>query len=916
MHETERTAESAPKEAQARTEAESERPTDAEKEPVAGSPTLEGIRVGAFARFHEVESLAGAPEGRRFGYVLRGIPMPAEGSCYVVEDLGGRRVRPIAYVDRFGRAFACDEPQEMPPARSPELAFEEYEDRDDGSGCVKVADAGQPFRAGEYRARSPRCYDLTEGTVLIGSPTTSLSYAAAIATAYLSCVEIPRLAGQPIVPFGPERVFEALKRADVFTAVRRVVEATEQIEDNPFQRPAGLLSYLVRTLREGGLDRIDPLSLPRRMPEGELDPDAAASLDVRLARTRSYANMFYLGFDAEAVTPEGRQALSALESALNRFLLVGEALDAKGRALLASEEECCRLDLDLIERAAEQAPGTASYAPDLEAQGEKEADLESEWDVRRAFCEACERMRLPYRLSYRFRLNAPDRTMGIEATCPPEELMPRLTPADDGTLTTIDDEERARMQADYARSVAELVLAAAYASSRSLDTVTLDIVRDVPGRDVVLSVRTDRDSYLRARADADGTGRLVDRLEARMVTLARGRLGIVGSYRKLEDESLCPPERYANPETDERPLVQERGTLSGIERIEDLAVNEGAERAKVAEQVASTLAIAGRDAALAQLKDIHDRTEDLTLRSTCTKAELAISQGALGEDAARSLSDVFSDAWGLRALRVQASALAEKDPKAAREVLDQIVLLSQADGTFQDTDSVRYRYFDGYASRILFSAFDTEGGAVRALPDEIFAAHHGLAQLLHDSFDEQDIALEHGKRCVEIAPTVAAGYLSLARTYFLSGDRTSQIDVLTRMLRIAWNPSDVGLGLYWLAYALWRDGDPELGASCYLQAIKADPTLQDIAARELDELLKENPRLAYPGLEGSADALREAGIPVDDARKNAETLIIAARTAADSGNLVLATSLLTSGLRTVRDDALYPLLDSLQQTAR
>lgn len=868
-----------------------------------------GHKTSPLTRFHEVGPLAWSPEGRRFGYVTHGLPMPAEGSCYVVELLSERRVRVIAYADLFGRAFSCEEPSKVPPARTPDLAFSEYGDKEGDVGCVEMVAQSSRLRVAEFKARGSRDYDLVEGCVGMGSATEGLSYAAAITTAYLSCYEMPRLAGRPIVPFGPETVFDLLKHADVFTAVRRIVELFDDVADSPLQKPAGLVSYLVRMVRSGGYDAIDPLSLPKRMPKTELDPATPPSLDVRLARTRSYADLFYLGFDPDAVTPEGRLALLGLESVLNRFLLVGEALDREGRALLASEKECCALDLKLARTASRQARDLLERAED------PFEDPESEWESRKRFCEACEGMRLPYRFSYRFRANAERKTMGIEASCPPENLMPAFKPSEDGGLEEISEEERNAMQADYARRVAETALCAAFSSSKNLETVTVDVMRDVPGKDRIFSLRTDRAAFENALAlsESDPGESLVDRLEHREVVVQRGRLGVVGSFRSVDSEELCPEERYKNPETDERAICDPAGILHGVKKVEDLGINEGAERTKVAESVASVLKVAGKHAAIERLKDVHDRTEDLALRSACSKAEMAIGQDALGEDPARAIADVFSDAWGLRSLRAQASAQAEKDPQSARETLEQIILLTEADGAFEDTTRTRFRYFDSYASRVLFSTRDDDERTVKALPDEIFAAHHGLAQLLHDSFDEQDVALAHAKRCIEIAPSVSAGYLSLARTYFLSGDRKSQIETLRRMLRIAWNPSDVSLGLYWLAYAVWHDGAPELGASCYLQAIKTDPAIQDIATRELDELLKENPGLPYPGLEGCASALKEAGIPVDALQDNARTLIDAAKIAADSGNLALASSLLTSGLRSVRDDAMYPLLESLQR---
>ncbi len=877
----------------------------------AGSPSSEGasFRLSPFAKRTHLSAMPGTPEGRAFGFVAGGVRMPAEGSCYVVEFLEGSRARVLGYVDKFGRAFRAEEELRMPPAYPPELTLSVYEDREDGTGCVSVlSEDGAEHRVGEFR-QTGRRYALENMLVRMGAETASLSYDELLARLYLAACVFPGENGTPLLPFGPTEVYATLAAEDVFSAVAAILETERAVEESPLQAPSGLVAYFVRQLRAYGLDRLDPRDLPRRLPGRELDALSPGGVDVRLARTRSYANAFYVGFDQDAVTPEGRGALLCLESVLNRFWLLTELLDGEGRAASATEQDCERAERRIFDGLGRQAPPFSPAA----AQAEGEA---GEWDVRTLFCRTCERYRLPYRLSYRLRVNLEAGTMGVEATCPTSDQLPVLAWNDAaGDWRRRSEVERFADEALYAETVARLVLAAAFAASASIETVSVDVVRDLPSRERVLTGVVSRQTFaaacssgsevLGAFAAVCGLSRRVD---------GQGRMEEVPAARDLEGPELCPEERYRSPETDERPIRLHRGVLNGVARIEDLAINEGADRAKLAGEVADAYETQGRDAALALLKDMHDRTEDLTLRSACAKAELAVSEDALGEDARRGLEDAFADAWGLRSLRVRAAAQAEEDPEGARRTLEEIVLLAEADGTFADTDRERWRYFDSYASRVLFAWEDRDRRPVRPLPDEIFAAHHGIANLLHGSFEEHEVALEHARACTKLAPSTAAGYLTLARAYFLAGDYPSEMDAVRRMLRWAWNPSDVGLGLYWIAYALWRTGDAATGAACYLQAIKHDQSLRDIATRELDELLRENPRLRPVGVEESAAMIEEAGIPLSCVERNANRLVQAARVAADNGNLALGANLLSAALRTVRDDALYPVLESLTQS--
>lgn len=891
--------------------------------PSAESGRKEGgasFRLSPFAKRTHLDPLPGTPEGRQFGFVSGGIQMPAEGACYIVEFLEGSQVRVLGYVDKFGRAFRASEELRMPPAYAPALALSVYEDRDDRTGCVTVrADDGAEHRIGEFR-QTGRRYALESMLVRMGEKTTSLTYDELFARLYLAACVFPEEIGIPLVPFGPTEVFEALASEDVFSAIARIVETERTVEESPLQAPAGTVAYLVRLLQSYGLDQLDPHELPRRVPGREQDPLLPGAVDVRLARTRAYANAFYLGFDQDAVTPEGRSKLLCLESVLNRFWLLTEELSKRDTVASATEQECERTDREIVD-------GIGMQAPFFCAETTPRLPESSEWDARLRFAQTCEQFKLPYRLSYRMRVNLDAATMGIEVTCPIDAHLPQVQWSAEGCVWIEQpDEARYANEAAYAANIARLVLAAAFDAESSLETVSIDVVRDIPARERVLSGVVSRKACFAAlegaeERDASYAGfepvdPAVFRERCGLASNAGvlGRLDEIPSARELECEELCPPQRYVSPETDERPVNVHRGVLHGIVRIEDLAINEGADRAKLAAEVADAYESRGRDGALSLLKDMHDRTEDLTVRASCTKAELAISEGALGEDPRRALEDLFADAWGLRALRARATAQAEEDPASARQTLEEIVLLAEADGSFADTDRERWRYFDSYASRALFAWEDDDPRPVRPLPDELFAAHHGIANLLHGSFEEHEVALEHARKCTELAPSAAAGYLTLARAYFLAGDYPSEIETIRTMLQWTWNPSDVGLGMYWLAFALWKTGDAATGAACYLQAIKHDQTMRDIATRELDELLRENPRLRLASVMESADMVEAAGFPLSCTERNARRLIETARIAADNGNLSLAGNLLAAGLRTVRDDALYPVLESLTQS--
>lgn len=62
------------------------------------------------------------PADARFGWFKGAIPTPSnEGGFYVVEFLDDQKIRVLAYVDMYGRAFTTETGFERPPAQPQDL---------------------------------------------------------------------------------------------------------------------------------------------------------------------------------------------------------------------------------------------------------------------------------------------------------------------------------------------------------------------------------------------------------------------------------------------------------------------------------------------------------------------------------------------------------------------------------------------------------------------------------------------------------------------------------------------------------------------------------------------------------------------------------------------------------------------------
>ncbi len=395
--------------------------------------------------------------GAAVGWVCGALPAPFKDDRYLVEFTGRSEVRVLAYLDRFGRAFAADEPSEVPPARIPDLAFvrdDEVAPEADEAGWVVVADTGgEERRVASYRVSAGR-YDLFGSWYDFGAAACGLAYPDALARAYLACVYRPSLTGIPVPSSGLGCIFELLGAANPVRGLRAVRLLVERAQRDPALRPPALASLLVTWLEDAGFtDRASRGWLYGADDEGPL----------RLIRTRRYANTFYLG-EVDEGAGISERTIWAVESALNRFLLLSDALGAQ--AALADEAVCARWDEALRVGIASQVGGAAQP-------GGGEAVPAGEWDARVSVAEALEHLRLPYRFRAAFDLDvAAPGAAAFLVTAPDASLMPRRR-YDEAAACWVElaPAERDQMARAYAAQLGIALASAAFAASGSIDEV-------------------------------------------------------------------------------------------------------------------------------------------------------------------------------------------------------------------------------------------------------------------------------------------------------------------------------------------------------------------------------------------------------------------------------------------------------------
>lgn len=904
------------------------------------------VKLGLFAKSTKLAQVPHAPAGHVYGMVSSGIKMPLGGSFYIAEfdPAHSNRVRIMAYVDMYGRAFACDEPLDVPPAQTPDVIIQTYPNTQGKQGCIQVKTGGgqaapEPvmefFKTGEAVAEMR----LTFGASLKRAEAAGVSfllmphdlpYGEFMSICFLSLYKHmpPAIAHSTPVrassstpsAFDLADVFMRLGSGDFFSGVdREVLEAENSWQEHP-DSARGVERYLVRMLREEGVVGKTTSNFAVRFKEGD-DP---VEPSLHLIRTASYANTYYIDFSyeygfevvenglfrAHPASASQRASLIGAEGALNRFLLLTEYLQDLGAGNLDEDEALCsQYDAWLIDRICTQAPDPR-----------RPEGVKGRWGRHLKFSRAVESLRLPYRIGYDFRTNEAGDALAVDVAMPPVAAFPKSTwdaQTQDFRRTTPAESNAA--YARYAAHICILLAACAMHVSSRVARVLVTCQRPEDDFAPVLSVELSRalieDAFARdeSRAFADPF-EILNAAHARYGLREGFELGQVEALFDLDEGEFAlgrEPLVYDDP----APLNDAAQRELSVERGCDLNIFEERDRRKLAEETIDAMA-QGNDAAVEAIKAIHDRSENLTVRRVCQGLLNDFDQGKLDAQSELEVREAFLDAYGFKAPMTRAYALSrEGDDVGAANVLDGLQQAVESCKAFTDTSLVCYRYFDSYATRVLYEkhcADDRGGRRVLPLANEPYLVHDLYAQVLAGSITGQDEALAHAKRCIELAPAYATAYLRAARAHFVKTDFASEAAMCIKALEVAWNPEDAGLAYYWLAFAYWKMDRFELAVACYRRCVALGSQMAAQAEEECAELIDSVKGLQRHTAAREREIMIEAGIPYDALHDNAEYLLKIAEEAVDSNNDALGTVLASAAIRVIRDDAMMPTIHSLQ----
>ncbi len=819
------------------------------------------VHIPLTGKYIELEALPGQDCANRYGVVWDACQQPDDGLGYVVQFRESRTCRILAWIGKGGTVTECDRPIAFVAPGIPALVAERGKD-DDSAGLMRSRRHGSDelMAMVAYRGYFPGQYAFeelqTKGSeglaskaelerVLGGYAGRRLAWRVFLAVSYLAFYLLPRLGSSIAAVSGTIadvlRSFTEQPLPDAIDSlIFRVMESQEdEVSGSGFER------YAARMLQQAGSAGLRQI---------------ATRHEMRVSRL-STTLLFWLRFPDD-VTEEERAVLLSVEACLNRLALIEAALRARGdsTALADVGESLCALqdrrNLAGVADSARERFGASQeenpycvYLPANPVRG-------GEWDIRTRFLRACERLRVPFRLEYRFDADAGQGIFDVRMGVPAAGAFPGSL-WNEGELRWEDHvREREARASLYALRLAMLVASCAFGTSLGIRSVILTACENAPTGTPVLSLAFERMSFL---------NRSLPQVESGAVARI-GRDGKCVASHPAELLSLLAPMGC-------RISFGEDG---GLLPIQPLAASLSPSRLALSDDQRTLPSF------LAQLLHAHT-VRDLDVEATTDLRELDEVQNAIEE---------APDSRLLAIARLE--ELAERNPLPGFESgvytdadVQQMpreygllpwsgveILGSLGDGGEGAPHTIRFVYFPNLMTRCVAGVIARDDEEeFRPISAVAYRSRSALAKLYAESGDV-DAAVARAYECSSLAPTSAGLQFELAQLMLVVKHPRDAVVFLRQALKVCVRQQMATVLYAHLASAFWMcdDVEPALAAFTLARGHAEGATPFDQAIAQLAHLLdlKE-----APGIEQAASILRGQGVSLAPSEA-ARALVISA----------------------------------------
>ncbi len=669
---------------------------------------------------------------------------------------------------------------------------------------------------------------------------------------------------------------------------------TREANTSSKPQPCDLERYAARMLDEAGLFSKD-IQLPQ----------------LTVVRPQS-SHMVYLRCSDERIPYLAKLHLIKLEAALNAIRFACASLPAD-----ATLQQAYQLNQGLARSIVAQAL-PIDEPLDLSQIGEWP---EGEWTVRYGISQAIETMQLPYRLNARYRTNVADGNVAIEVDLTPAEVFPVSCYVDDLGIVPTTGDMRQKAAADYALRLGLLLAASAFrCSERILHVWVAGIQETASRRSCYFSVDFDRWRF--ARIELDNIGDLSEtyRWFAPVLRYEDGWLRPVKQHFHLEEERFCPTRRYLPVSLSSRKLDKHSAASLGTDHVSGLSIEEADGRSLVATAIMLRLTPDSEQNATQKnvraVMDLAADDPDPTVRSAAERVVRGLVEGTLESDAF-VIGEEFVRGDALTRANDRAKELLMKQqPEQAHHVLAPLLARIDETGTYRDTPTVAYRYFNSYAERALYNRQQAESHSAQTtmlVPDAYYEAHL-LVSITCLAGGMYEDALAHAQRLIELAPLDARARLHVVKCLEELDRSDEAVNQLVELLEFAHDPQGMGLAYYRMAYFQWKRGNVAAAQACYQCAMHFLPGAVPMMAMELSMLYLQNPDALQTETteEDIIATLELADIPIAPTPRTSEVLYDCARASLDAEIFPVARTFARLMAMFSGDDVITGVLHSLE----
>lgn len=447
---------------------------------------------------------------------------------------------------------------------------------------------------------------------------------------------------------------------------------------------------------------------------------------VRLNAT----GFFYIRSKQQTFAPEAKQYILRIEQALNAIVLIDQKLhepqvkdaDANTNSMdacgLTNEEAYSYLQdyatniltLSKKLRTSADARANASGYADTSANADARTDSTtnaSEWAVRHFISYALETLALPIRLEANWRVNVAAGNIGLTFEAPTQSLFPPFLTINK-QLVKATPEMLNMCASAYTLRLGVLLASICFDASPQIQHVWIAAERKVHMQtQTLLSVDFDRARF--ENAYREDTSDLVGFYRAFVpsYSLENCSLQPTSPLFSLDEARFCPEARYGSMYDSTKKLNTAQAHALGCTHASHLAIEEDEKRAEIMRALVPKLLSCDQENACSHnvsvLMELANNTPDEAVRKACKRSAKSLIAGTL-ENTPGAIAKAFVHGDELNvAVGRAVSACNKNDFTSCIEVLTPCLKAIDKQGLYQDSDLIKWRYFNNYIDRALYN---------------------------------------------------------------------------------------------------------------------------------------------------------------------------------------------------------------------